>query len=168
MTTRLDGVFVSDDATCRAARSVRHTLNAPRPFSDWRGSIGLTQDIRYGPQLEADAGLDPRRWFIVAINAELSCSDNATDRISIDAVDLSAFAIDSRSRGYRDLVALVDAYGSLPVTRIDLSGATARDVLRHMTSAHIQVQMVGLQAELNVVAHRRLDANNRGAGDESP
>ena len=168
MTIRLDVELVSDDATCRAARSVRHPVGAPRPFSDWRGSIGLTQDITCGPQLEADAGLDPRCWFVVAINAELAGRDNATDRISVDAVDLSAFAIDSGSRGYQDLVALVDAYGSLPVTRIDLSGATARNVLRHMTSGHIQVQMVGLQAELNVVGHRRLDANNRGAGNESP
>ena len=168
MTIRLDVELVSDDATCRAARSVRHPVGAPRPFSDWRGSIGLTQDITCGPQLEADAGLDPRCWFVVAINAELAGRDNAIDRISVDAVDLSAFAIDSGSRGYQDLVALVDAYGSLPVTRIELSGATARNVLRHMTSGHIQVQMVGLQAELNVVGHRRLDANNRGAGNESP
>ncbi len=150
------------------ARTVRHPVGTPRGFSDWRGSISLTQDIACGPQLEADAGLDPRRWFVVAINAELAFSDNATYRISVDAVELSAFAIDSGARGYRDLVALVEAYGSLLVTRIDLSGETARDVLRHMTSAHIQVQMVGLQAELNVVAHRRLDANNRGAEGESP
>jgi hypothetical protein len=72
--------------------------------------------------------------------------------------------------GYRTAIGIVfstDHRWSSPLTCIDLFGATARDVLRHMTSGHIQRQMVGLQAEHNVVAHRRLDANNRGAGDES-
>ncbi|WP_205538507.1 hypothetical protein [Mycobacterium kyogaense] len=142
------------------ARDHRRLSFPSARFEDWTGRIGLTQDIARGPRLEAEAGLDRHRWFIVAINVELACQPDTADRISVDAVDMSACAIDSGSGGYQDLVALANAHGSLPVTRIELPAATARDVLAHMTNAHICVQMTGLHAELDVIAHCRHEPNH--------
>ncbi|MDO2968220.1 hypothetical protein [Mycobacteroides abscessus] len=140
-----------------SAKAARTQIRAGRTFLDWTGSIGLAEDITRGPRLEADAGLDRSRWFVVAINVELACSADATDRISVDAVDLSAFDIDAGSGGYQDLVTLANTHGSLPVTRIELPATTARDLLSLMTTAVIQVQLAGLDADINVVAQRRHD-----------
>ncbi len=141
------------------ARGERQAYRSSRPFEDWTGRISLSQNITRGPELEAEAGLDRARWLVVAINVELGCDDDTGDRISVDAVDLGAFAVDSASGGYHDLVALVGAHGRLPVIRIELPAATARDMLRHMTNASINVQLAGLPAELDIVAHRRYDTD---------
>jgi len=135
-------------------------------FSDWAGSVGLTQDITQGPRLEADAGLEPGRWFIIGINTDWVRTPTGTRHdVSIDAVDLTAFDTDNSSLFF-ELVMLARAHGSLPVTRIELGPTAARRVLQNITHARLRVQMAGLGVELNVVAHSRHDAS--GCNTEPP
>lgn len=130
-----------------------------RAFSDWTGSIGLTQDVTQGPRLEADAGLEPGRWLIVGIDAEWVRTPTGTRHdVTIDAVDLAAFDTENSSGVFFELVTHAHAHGSLPVTRIELEPTAAQRVLHHITHARLHVQMAGVGVELNVVAHNRPDA----------
>ncbi|OBF41934.1 hypothetical protein A5719_11220 [Mycolicibacterium peregrinum] len=135
-------------------RPSREASEHRETFSDWVGTIGLQQDIRLGPRLESDLGLDRGDWFIVAINVDLSCVKGTPDRITIDAVDLGAFHDHAGSGSFFDILALADAHGALPVTRIELSNEKARNILRYMTKGWIQLHMSGLDASIKVVAHR--------------
>lgn len=128
--------------------------NDPRDrfFPDWVGDIALQHDIARGPQLENLAGLDRGTWFVVAINVELAWGDQDTDHVSIDAVDMTAFDIDSAAGGFTEILALAHQYGALPVTRIELTDTTARTILRYMTRGRIRLQATGIEGDLTVVA----------------
>ncbi len=140
-------------------RPSRHTHAAPRPFSDWVGTAVLDQDVTLGPRLEAVAGLDRQRWCVVAITVEAACTPGVADSGWVDAVDLGAIDVEDGG-GFFEILKLAAAYGSVPVTRLHLDGATAGDILALMTGCRFQVQLAGLDAELNVVSYENVSHAN--------
>jgi hypothetical protein len=155
-------------ASERARRISRFGDDAGYRFSDWVGTVGLAQDISRGPRLEANAGLDRERWLVVAMNVDLDREDPRFTRVSVDAVDLQALDVDSVSGGFLDILAAANGHGSLPVTRIELAGATLADVLQHMTGGHMRVTVTGLDAELDVVATRQHHFSAADSAQRSP
>lgn len=151
------------DNLVRTGEPGRHRVSpshaTSRFFPDWLGEVQVQQDVTRGPRLETFAGLDPRRWIVVGVSFELTPLGERGDRFFVDAVDFGAIEVEPGSVGFSALRAAADRQSVVPVTRIELTGATLRDMLAHVARGRISLHANGIGTATNVVAVRQHDVN---------
>lgn len=128
-------------------------LTTARVWGDgWSGSAAAAIDeSALGTDLHACVGLDPDKWWIVAVDFLGSDWDYGEVRV---------YAVDRRAHGVDDwdgLQLLAEANGTVPVTRFYVRGLAPSvllaDVFRDL---HVQLRLRDIDRELLITDSREL------------